>query len=247
MQSSNAHSQWILTEVFKAGPSTPWDCLRHVMSVSQVTQRWRGVAISTPSIRAIIHIGFHSIGIWLKLMEVFLEWSCTKSLVIIFDRNLSDPIRHVSKPWSDLQVFHGWLPIYIGGVDLLLWGLLRKMYFLFCALFARYVRGVWSWSAGAWILLSRLCWNARIAPCFWMWCSKAEGTSFLLASNLISLCLDPSQPRTVDEYQVAVAEASNSTDLRSPDIVTLASGLLLHPCVHWRSRPTRTTVCYFIF
>jgi hypothetical protein len=78
----------ILSEVFKAGPSTPWDCLNHAMSVSQVTRRWRGVAISTPSIWAAIHIGLFSMRNWLKLMEVFLERSRETPLDIIihFDK-----------------------------------------------------------------------------------------------------------------------------------------------------------------
>jgi len=98
----------ILLEIFKAGPSTPWNSLDYVMSVSQVIHRWRSAAIGTPSLWAFIHVGFLSWNKWLRLMVVFLERSGPQPLDIVvhFDRNRPEMRSQSHHPLKDLGELH---------------------------------------------------------------------------------------------------------------------------------------------
>ncbi|KIM86221.1 hypothetical protein PILCRDRAFT_319762 [Piloderma croceum F 1598] len=98
----------ILLEIFKAGPSTPWNNLDYVMSVSQVIRRWRIAAIGTPSLWAFIHVGFLSWNKWLRLMAVFFERSGSQPLDIVvhFDRNRPKMRFQPHHPLEDLGELH---------------------------------------------------------------------------------------------------------------------------------------------
>ena len=215
----------ILLEIFKAGPSTPWNNLDYVMSVSQITRRWRSAAIGTPSLWAFIHVGFISWDKWLRLMAVFLERSGSQPLDIVvhFDRH-RPKMRFQSHHPLDLGELHKRLliianrlrrVIVVGNSPEDVFYILRPLRLsrapLLEILEVKTQEQDFSWYdtpdpclifAGGTPKLKHL---------------KVEGISLPSCqpptSSLCSLHLGPREVHSLSEIQIAIAGASNLTDL----------------------------------
>ena len=214
----------ILAEVFKTGSSTAWDSLDFAMSVSQVIQRWRGVALSIPSLWAFIHIGFLSRGKWLRLMKVFLKRSLENPLDIIIHFNQETPqnirIAYPADPLDYLEelllmVVHRWRRIsVVGTVAEDVFQIIRHFRWLSVPLletlelkalddelFPYWAQPLYIFEGGA-PQLKHI---------------KIEGLSLSFChpppSSLLSLHLDPQQLSVLGEIQATLAGANNLTDL----------------------------------
>ena len=215
----------ILIEIFKSGPSTPWNSLDYVMNISQVICRWRAAAISTPSLWAFVHVGFLSWTKWLRLMEVFLERSGSHALDIVvhFDRNCPKRRSQPHNPLKDLRELHERLLFVVNRLRrVIIVGnkpedvfLILRPFRLLCAPLLEILEVKAQEEEFRWDTPDPLLIFEGGAPKLNR--LKVEGISLSSCqppkSSIVSLHLGPHENTSLSEIETAIAGANNITDL----------------------------------
>lgn len=249
----------ILAEVFKAGPSRPWDRLHYVMSVAQICHHWRAVAISVQSLWAnAIHIGAFSVGNWLQLMDLFLERSgeCPLDIVICrltyrYESNASD--QHLERLHARLLgVVHRWRKLVVVGKifeDVL--AVMSPFRELFAPLLEtlEIIVRVSEYAFQDFVLRIFRGGTPRLSHL------KIDGIHFSsckpLTSSVVSFHFGPRGHCQIREYEAALAEMSNLTDLHlhgkiSLDLARLKSSSLRSLTISIDPVPLFDALSYFL-
>ena len=110
----------VLLIIFHSGPSEVFEYRSYVISISQVSHHWRNITLATPSLWSFFRIIPSPPPSQLKMMETFIDRSCSHPLSIVIDVDCffrSDDIMDDLYPQLNLVVplISRWRSLFIHG------------------------------------------------------------------------------------------------------------------------------------